>query len=675
MMSKTFGWIILCVLMGSSLWAEQVTVTQVTVRAEDTLEVDPTSAVLAQCSVKAGLTDDAMHIQMAITNDVKELLAMPDYARVDAFLDQDDPKQWKVMYIVERRALLAAAPAITGLNGAVRERKAIDVLKMPSNAPVDDTLAAAAAARLRDELVDNGYTEAKVTYDLEETEVPGYATLTFKVEPGVERDIRDYVFEGNTVYDHDTLAGQFGWRPFWNPVGWFADDLFSTGKMDDARAVVNNYYIDRGYLDAVVEFPEVRPIAGKDEGVCDLVFKVTEGPLYTIGDITVEGATLYPAENIRGAAQQVLRERGNVATSETLSAIQEAMEDYYGSRGYVDTYANVRRRGRADGAAVIDLHVTMSEGELATIGRIEIRGNTITKDKVLRREVVIQPGEAYDARLVRRSVARLQNLNYFLPKAEGGVTSYTVKTETPGVRDLVFNVRERETGKFGFGLGFSSVDSVFVFASAEQNNFDLWNPSNGFRGGGQRARVGVEYGSRRQTAELSWTEPWLFDMPLSFTFDAYRKMRWYDHYDQINTGAAFTFAWKPAPFNTPFGEVQLDRLGVRYTIETIEYDDAETAVYWRPDGRPFSFATEDDGLNSKLRFFWSENHRNQPFFTTGGWESNVYLEVGFLGEAKDYGFGFNIAKWWNPWKDHTLMTRFRFDTVEAYSGDVPMFDR
>ncbi len=673
-MNKSLLMLLIAAFTGNALFALQVTVKNVTVRADDTLNVDPTTAVLAQCSVTAGMTDEAENIQSAISNDVRDLLNTPDYARVDASLEALSATEWNVVYTVSRRPLLAKAPAITGLEGALGMRKAIEVLDLPSNAPIDETLAAAAAARLRDEVREKGYPYAQVTPEIRHAEEPGYAYATFVVTPGDERDIRKYCFEGNETFSHDELAGQFGWRPWWNPLGWFRDDPVTDAKLDDARAAMNNYYVEHGYLDAMVEPPTIRQIPGAKAGRCDVIFNVTEGARYSIGDITVEGVNIYPAENIVAAAQQVLRERGAIATAETLQAVQLAMEDYYGSRGYVDTYANMQQRGRADGSPVIDLHVKLREGEMATIGRIEIQGNTITQDKVLRRELVIQPGEYYDARLVRRSEARLQNLNYFLPKAEGGVTSYTVKTAEPGVRDLVFNVRERETGKYGFGLGFSTIDSVFVFASAEQNNFDLFNPANGFRGGGQRARVGVEFGSRRQTAEASWTQPWLWDMPLSFTIDAYRKLRWYDHYDQYNTGAAFTFAWKPEPIATPWGEVQLDRLGIRYTLEQVEYDDAETGIY-NYKGRPFSFAAEEDGVNSKIRLFWAENHRNQPFFTTGGWESNVYIDLGVLGDAKDYGFGFNVAKWWNPWKDHSLMTRFRFDTIEAYSGDVPMFDR
>ncbi|MBR4946439.1 MAG: outer membrane protein assembly factor BamA [Kiritimatiellae bacterium] len=650
-----------------------ITVSDVRVRADDTFGIDPTEAVLAMCSVQTGFRAAQIDVQKAISADVKALLATPMYARVDAAIGLDDQDQWVVTYTISRRPQLASDPAIDGIDGVIRLSKAEQVIKLKRNERIDESIAAAAAGRLRAELEDRGYVNAKVTFDIRHSEAPGYAFLTLFVDAGAERSIRDYCFEGNQVFDHDTLAKTFGWKPFYNPLSWFSDYPISDAKLDDARAAMTNVYVDAGYLDATISTPELRQVEGKEAGRCDAVFTVSEGEQYTIGKITVVGAQVYPTEALETAAETALAETGSrVASAKALTAVRQAIENYYGSRGYVDTYAAQQMTPRVEGP-VVDLEYRLQEGEQVRIRNIEIRGNAITQDKVIRRELVIQPGEYYDSRLIQRSEARLRNLHYFTE--ESGVTSFTVKTPNKGERDLVFNVREERTAEWGMGAGISTIDSVFVFAKVTQTNFDLFNPSNGFRGGGQRASAGVEIGSRRQTVDLSWTQPWLFDMPLSFTVNGYRKLRWFDHYDEIRTGAAFTFSWKPTPIATPFGELQLDRIGVRYTLEQVAYQDEDDGEWYTKDGSPFSFKDQDDGINSKLRFFWSENHRNRPFFPTSGWESLVYAEVGAGGDAKDYGFGFNFTKWWHGFSDHTVMTRLRFDTVEAYSGDVPMFDR
>lgn len=664
----------LLAILGLTLpaWCARVTVADVQVRADDNFGIDPSEAVLAMCSVKPGLTAEQADVQAYISSDVNALLATPNYAKVDAAIGLNDKNEWVVVYTVSRRPQLAAKPAITGLDGALRTGRAEEAVALESNATVDDAIAAAAAGRLRAKLQEEGYVDAEVSYELRYADAPGYAYLTFVVNPKTERSIRDYCFEGNTVFDHDTLAGAFQWVPWYNPLSWFREFPLTDEKLDDARAAVNMVYTDAGYLDAEVTGPKLLPIEGKKPGHYDALFTVSEGPLYTVGTIKVKGAKIYSAEALEAAAKAVLDERGTTASAATLAALKAAVEDYYGSRGYVDTYADPTMVPRID-APVMDITYNLAEGEQARIRAIKIQGNAVTQDKVIRRELAIQPGELYDSRLVKRSEARIRNLNYF--QAESGVTSYTVKTPNAGERDLVFNVREEHTGSYGLGVGVSTVDSVFVYGKVTQRNFDLFNPSNGFRGGGQRASAEAEIGNRRQTVLLSWTQPWLFDMPLSFTVDAYRKLRWYDHYDEIRTGTAFTLSWKPEPIPTPWGDLQLDRIGLKYTLEQVDYDDEDEGTWYRADGTPFAFTSEKDGINSKLRAFWQENHRNRQFFPTAGWESLVYAEVGFFGEAKDYGLGFNFSKWWNPWLDHTLQTRFRFDTVEAYSGDVPMFDR
>ncbi len=652
--------------------AASITISDVQFRAKDTFGIDPTSSVMPMCSVTKGWTAEQADVQRAISNDVKALLNTPDYSAVDASIGQDEDGNWVVIYTVSRRPQLAKAPAITGLDGELRISKAEEAIKLVTNDRVDDAIASAAANRLKAKLEEQGYVDAKVDYELRYSDVPGYAFLSFIVTPGIERDIRDYLFEGNVAFDHDTLAKSFGWMPIWNPLSWFQDFPITDSKLDDARAAAQKVYLDAGYLDAEVTTPNLVQIEGKKPGRVDAVFQVTEGQRYHVGNVTVRGATVYSSESLEAAAKAVLTTNGTLATAATLDGMQEAVELYYSSRGYVDTYAAPTMIPRAD-APIIDIVYNLTEGEQAYIRNIEIRGNSITKDKVIRRELAIQPGEFYDGRYVKRSEARVRNLNYF--QKESGVTSYTVKTGNPGERDLVFNVRETETGDTGVGIGISSIDNIFLTAKLVQRNFDLFNPKNGFRGGGQRAAIGAEIGDRRQTLDVSWTQPWLFDMPVALTLNGYRTLRWYDHYDEIRTGGTVSLGWKPVPLETPFGELQLDRIGFQYTLEHIGFDDEDSGVWHTKDGKPFSFEDQEDGINSKLRFFWNEEHRDHPYFPKNGWMSKTYAEVGLGGDAKDYGFGFNASKWWGMWNDHVLLTRFRFNTVEAYSGEVPLWDR
>jgi outer membrane protein insertion porin family len=675
---------LLLVLATTMLVAAPRKIADVRLRAEDNYNISPEDAVLQICSLDAikGQTLEEREIQATISANIEALLSTPTFATARADIGVEEATgDWVIIYTVSRRPQLAEEPAIVGLNGEVSERRIYDVLDADSDKKlrkigklqhIDDAIASEGLRRIRELLVKRGYVDATVQYELRYSDKPGYAYLTYILAPGKERVIDHYRFEGNTVFDHATLAGTFGWMPAYNPLSWFADFPTSDEQLEVARTLVSNYYYNAGYLDVEVQVAELQSLEeDEDEKVYDVLFKITEGPRYTIGEIKVEGAKLFKGDFLASAAYQAIATNKD-ATEENLRAVREAIERQYSTIGYVDTYA-APTLIPADEGHVMNLSYAMTEGERVRISEIQVKGIRVTNDKVVRRELLITPGEYYNGDLVKQSEERLRNLRYFVPNS---VSSYTIKDpNTPGERTLVFEVEEDRTLTTSLTVGVSTVDSVFVAGTITERNFDLFNPANNFRGGGQRASAAVELGNRRQTVNVAWTQPWLFDMPLSFTVNGYRNMRWRDEYDEIRMGVKFDLSWKPQPIWTPFGDYQMDRIGVRYTLEDVSYDDEEDGTWYKKNNEAFSFHDQVEGINSKFRLYWSENHLNRAFIPTAGWKSEVYAEVGVGGEAKDYGFGFNVSKYWNPTKDHVFMARFRFNTLEAYSGDVPMFDK
>ena len=146
----------LCLMLGlaSTAQAARVTVSDVRVRADDSFGIDPTEAVLDMCSVTKGMTAEQADVQAAISADVKALLATPNYAKAEAAIGQDKDGNWVIVYTVSRRPQLAEAPAISGLDGAIRESTAEEAVELGRDDRVDDAIAAAAAGRLRDKLAE-----------------------------------------------------------------------------------------------------------------------------------------------------------------------------------------------------------------------------------------------------------------------------------------------------------------------------------------------------------------------------------------------------------------------------------------------------------------------------------------------------------------------------------------
>src|SRR6266478_6208456 len=204
---------------------------------------------------------------------------------------------------------------------------------------------------------------------------------------------------------------------------------------------------------------------------------------------------------------------GSVYSPKQLHDDAKAVADAYGSGGYVDLV--VLPEGTPAGSARIDVHYKIEEGDRSFVNRINIAGNTRTKDKVIRREVLLAPGDVFNTVRVDITKKRLENLGYFAK-----VETYPEDTDVPGRKDLTILVQEKRTGSLSFGGGFSTIDQLVGFVELTQGNFDLFNWPT-FTGGGEKFRARVQYGTERQDYILAMTEPYFLDRPLSLGGEAF----------------------------------------------------------------------------------------------------------------------------------------------------------
>jgi outer membrane protein insertion porin family len=396
-----------------------------------------------------------------------------------------------------------------------------------------------------------------------------------------------------------------------------------------------------------------------------LVFRVHEGRRYAIGRVTVTGVTLFPTGEVQRAAAGL--RPGSPASRRAVQEAARAVRDCYGGRGYVDTSVRSSLEPAADGGTV-DVRFDVREGVLARVRSIAIRGNTRTRDKVIRREIGLNPGGILDEVQAERSRRRLENLGYF----ETVQFFETPVPSDPGLRDLVYEVQEKSTGQFMVGAGFSSVDNLIGFGEITQANFDLLNWPY-FSGGGQKARLSVEAGETRTSVDASLTEPWFLDRRLSLTVEGYRRQRNYREFDERREGGAAGLAF-------PFGP---GKLGVRYTFERVRLLDVLQGDFAPPGEYDaiYRFTDErDDYVNGSLRVSWSYDTRNRPFLPTSGIQGSVFGEAGgdwAGGENDIYAAGATYRQWFPLWVGHYLSLRLRAESVDAYGGqdEVGVADR
>jgi len=644
--------------------AAENTVKDVKVRVLDQFGTDATD-VLSFCNVTAGSTLS----QEALSKDVRALLDTGRYGYAGVELEKLDDGI-RVVYVVKRRYRFQEPIAIKGAD-YLSERKIRKLSELKSGDYIDEPVLASKVSKIRDEYVKKFFPDVKITTEIKPIEgSAGSANVIFTIEEGERAKVHKYRFSGNVSIPDEDLRSSFGQRPWYDPRGWFTDTPVSAQDLEDARKAAEDVYKNHGYLDAKVSLPKKEKI-GKEK--VDVVFEVTEGDVYSVESTAIRGVKLFPENEVLGSARLKV---DNVAGQEAIDNAAKDIRDYYGSRGYVDTLVRPVKETVPGKPGRMAITFDVREGELVYIRNIIIRGNNTTKDKVIRREVLVNPGEIMDEPRIERSENRLKNLGYFK-----NVRHYTEQVNQPGTRDLVYDVEEQRTGNFMVGAGFSSIDNLVGFMEVTQSNFDILNWPN-FTGGGQKARLGLEAGTRRQTAEVSLTEPWFLDRPLALTVEAYRRMRWYDQYDETRTGASAGLSYP----------VKVGRVGARYTLEMVEMDDVDKGLWVTdpnasPDDLPDEqmaryFKYQEDqysgNLNSVMRLYWAHDTRDQAFVPTKGYQTTIFGDAseGGLGDNEFYKLGGNYRQWFPlPWYKHVVSVRGRLETVDAYSGDLPIYER
>ncbi len=600
-----------------------------------------------------------------VSNDVKALLRTGRFTSVDAALEQQADGV-RLVFAVRPKHRLAADPDIRG-NDHLSRRKIRKLLNLRSGDLVDDQVMGMRTRALIDEYRDDRYADAACAWTFDTVdEVEGLVTVTLTIDEGPKRYIRKIRVEGNDAVSSGTLRTALHRPAPWNVFRWVWPKRYAQSELSGVEAEVKAVYMDLGYLEATATARTEATPSGRQVAVVQVV----EGPQYRIGAVDVTGITLFPEPDVRTL---VRLKPGAVAAHRDIAATAAALSGYYGDRGYLDSDARPVLTPDPS-TRIVDITYAIEEGQLVSLRHILVRGNTRTRDKVVRRELLIYPGETYNQSRVERSQRRLQNLGFFET-----VRAIPVPTDDMSERDLVFEVEEKRTGQFMVGAGFSSIDKMIGFVELSQGNFDLMGwPS--FTGGGQKLRLRAQFGSTRQDYEISFTEPWFMDRRLSLGFDIYHRERDYHDYDEERTGVAVTLG-KALP--------GANRISLRYQIEqSLINDIADTNVYYELDsfdfetrtGTPYFFQSEEDRITSSLTLTLAHDTRDNPFVPTRGnrLAGNYTVTGGPMGCDTDmYEVGLRTAHYLPLWFGHVISLRTQFQVIEAF-GDtdiVPLTDR
>ena len=587
-----------------------------------------------------------------INRDVRTLQQTERFSRVAAKLDVRPDGNADVIYVVESKPRLRSI-SVDGAEYS-SNRRVRDLLDLNIGDRVDDTTLAIKAQQVYEHYQKRYFLDPKLTWTIAVDEVAGTADVRVQVKEGTRAGVWRISFDGNDNLSSRELRRvmrQGAWRP-WSLIT--KGNRFDPHQLDADRDSLRRLYMDHGHLDVRIDDPIIEDGPGKNIRVH---VPIEEGPVYRLGEVALEGVTLFPEEEVWRAVQV---RSGDVASMGAIEQSRSNLRDFYGSRGYIRTIPRYRIDPDFD-EAVVDLEYEVEEGELSYIRDIRIRGNTRTKDKVIRRELAIVPGEIFDEVRVRRSENRLRNMGYF-----DVVRSSSSPTPEDDVYDLTFDVEEGRTGQLVAGVGFSSIDRVVGFAEIAQNNFDLFGWPY-FTGGGQKVQLRTQIGSRRSDVDFSFVEPWFLDRQLAFDFNLFRRDARFlsSEYEQRNIGGSFGFA-------RPVG--RHSRVRLSYGLEEIEIRNVKEGAS--------QIIRDEEGRRTKssMTLALTRDTRDHFFVPTRGNRSVLSGTVAggpLQGETDLYALEARSSQFVPLWFGHVFSLRGALEVVERYgdSDRVPIFDR
>jgi len=558
----------------------------------------------------------------------------------------------KVIVAVQTRAIVREIE-IAGAE-RIKPKRLRKEIKLKLNQPVDEKQLEEARQKIIEVYQGKGYTDVSVQFRVDPIdEKRGTARVVFTVTEGVRGAVSQIHFEGNAHFSEKVLRKQMKTRG--KTLIYFVD---KSGRLDEVQLEqdmdkLREFYQNHGYID--VEIKNVRK-ERTEKGPMIITIVIAEGPQYHVRKVTISGYEAAKEERIRALLKM---KEGSVYSPKQLRDDAKAVADAYGSAGYVDLV--ILPEGAPAGPAQIDVHYKIEEGDRSFVNRINIEGNTRTKDKVIRREVLVAPGDVFNTVRVDITKKRLDNLGYFAK-----VETYPEDTDIPGRKDLTILVQEKRTGSLSFGGGFSTVDQLVGFAELTQGNFDLFNwPS--FTGGGQKFRLRIQYGTQRKDFILTLTEPYFLDRRLALTGQLFYTEANYlsADYDQRNYGFMIEL-------RKPINAYMYGTLG--YTLQDVDIFNVAASA---PD---FILSQSGSFVESKIFSSIVFDSRDNPLLSRRGQRITFspFISGGFLGgDTQVYALDLEGSQYFHLPKDLILLINGEIATVNQWGSgtEVPIFER
>lgn len=598
----------------------------------------PTSVILSKIKIKEG-----QELSSELVNeDVKRLWQMGDFTDIKVEKKEKPGGIELIFYLSEKYTI--SKIEFSG-NKAFRDKTLKKQVSLSEGNLLDRKKLKEDEEKIISFYREAGFAKVRATSEIAESEEKREVSISFRIDEGISAWVAKISIEGNKVLSDRTIIRQMK-----SKSSLFRRRLFREDILNEDKERILSLYRNHGYIGAKIL--ETRMVYDKKGEKAYITLYIQEGSKYTVGKV-----------ELRDDLKEEIKLREGVPFSpEELRKDIRRVYDYLYERGCL--YASVNASKRIDeDKKKVDLTYRVEEGQIVYIEEIKISGNVRTRDKIIRREILIKPGDRFDLNKMRSSQRKIKNLG----KRQSFFDKVVFEIEegsAPDRKNIHFKVTEGKTGAFLFGGGYSSDDNFIGFIEVDIENFDVTNPPT-FTGGGQSLSVYGETGTEKTSYLLSFTEPWLLDIPLSLGFDVYDKLREWDDYDEDRTGGRIRLGHPLGEFNSIYTRYKQEDVGILNLSDDVSEEIA------REEGTKT--------INS-LSLILVRDTRDNFFDPRHGGKSSISTELAGDFLAGDTDFIKYVAKtsWFFPtWRQSSINLRMELGLVEEFADSeyVPFYER
>ncbi|MDI3504312.1 MAG: outer membrane protein insertion porin family [Candidatus Cloacimonadota bacterium] len=628
--------IILLALCGS-LWGTGETIYEI--RVEGTQNIAP-ELVTSAMSLRVG---DAVSAQ-SVARSIKNLYRMGVFSDVQIHSEAYRTGVNLIVKVVEN-------PAVSSISyqgfKVIKKDKVEELTNLRVGSYWSASQKSKFLQKLKAEYSSKGFGNATIEIT-EQTQPGNKVALTIRVDEGNRITLKQITFIGNENIEDKTLIRRMKTKP----SSFLRSGRFEQKKFDTDLIKLADYYKKNGFIDVKVGPYKLQQISDRHH---ELVINIDEGNKYFFGQISITGNEHFTNEKI---LESFTFETGDIFDQEKFDKQMASVYALYFDEGFI--YANISNEfAKTD--SLLNVNMLINENTRAKIRKIHITGNRRTKEKVLRRQLDIAPGDYYRQSQVIRSQQNIYNLGFFEPD----ISLDYERINSNGDIDLQIDVTDKPSGVANGGIGYNSQDSFVGQLSLSQDNLFGNNWSTG---------ITWDFGGSTQNFELSFTNPHLYDSDILLGTNLYyTKKSWTSfYYDIYNRGGAIRLG-QAIPW------VDRTRATVGYSFYSKKYNITNNSAIMA-DSLANATLIELDQLgwryNSAMNFTLSRDTRDNIFFPTKGSQIILYSEVAggpFMGDF-DYFKQIAQVNWYaEMWKKLTLRTKWRFSYITPYgnSDDAP----